>query len=65
MGTGRLNGVGVVDKADPCFSSSKENTTARASLDPNKVYVIPNAIVSRDFQPNLEARDPRKSELYP
>ncbi|TPX34832.1 phosphatidylinositol N-acetylglucosaminyltransferase [Synchytrium microbalum] len=42
-----------------CVSNtSKENTILRASLDPYKVYTIPNAIVADDFQPNPDARDP-------
>ncbi|TPX45176.1 phosphatidylinositol N-acetylglucosaminyltransferase [Synchytrium endobioticum] len=44
-----------------CVSNtSKENTTLRACLDPNTVYVIPNAIVSCDFQPDLQAGDAEK-----
>ena len=47
-----------------CVShTSKENTVLRASLNnPYSVSVIPNAIVSHDFTPDINASDPQKSE---
>jgi hypothetical protein len=44
---------------------SKENTVLRASLNPQSVSVIPNAVVADDFKPNVSARDPSKSEFLP
>ncbi|KAI5969673.1 SPT14 [Candida margitis] len=36
-----------------CVSHTcKENTVLRASIEPWKVSVIPNAVISKDFQPN-------------
>lgn len=43
-----------------CVSNtSKENTVLRASLDPERVHVIPNAIISAHFTPEHSRRDPR------
>ena len=40
-----------------CVShTSKENTVLRAALDPQIVSVIPNAVVSQEFSPDLTAR---------
>ncbi|ODV62705.1 phosphatidylinositol N-acetylglucosaminyltransferase SPT14 [Ascoidea rubescens DSM 1968] len=37
-----------------CVSHTcKENTVLRASINPNIVYVIPNAVISQDFRPDL------------
>ena len=40
--------------------SSKENTVLRAQLDPRIVSVIPNAVDSTDFEPDISLRDPNK-----
>ncbi|PWN51284.1 hypothetical protein IE53DRAFT_55942 [Violaceomyces palustris] len=40
-----------------CVShTGKENTVLRASLDPTKVSVIPNAVVAKQFQPDPATR---------
>lgn len=40
-------------QATICVShTSKENTVLRASLEPQSVYVIPNAVVPEQFEPN-------------
>lgn len=40
-----------------CVSHTcKENTTLRASLDPVDVSVIPNAVISQDFAPDLNRK---------
>lgn len=42
-----------------CVShTSKENTVLRASIDPARVSVIPNAVISRDFRPDVSLRNP-------
>ena len=39
-----------------CVShTSKENTVLRACAPPHRVFVIPNAVDSRQFEPDLEA----------
>jgi phosphatidylinositol N-acetylglucosaminyltransferase subunit A len=44
-----------------CVShTSKENTVLRASLNPELVSVIPNAVDTTQFTPDLSQRDPNK-----
>lgn len=44
-------------------SSSKENTTLRASLNPLSVSVIPNAVVASNFRP-LQPHENKAPQLY-
>lgn len=41
-----------VDNIICVSNTSKENTVLRASLDPERVFVIPNAVVSEQFTPD-------------
>ncbi|KAI9143242.1 hypothetical protein BKA69DRAFT_1026877 [Paraphysoderma sedebokerense] len=44
-----------------CVShTSKENTVLRASLNPNLVSVIPNAVIAAQFKPDPSSADPSK-----
>ena len=45
------------------FFSSKENTVLRASMKPDMVSVIPNAVDGHVFTPDTSRRTPGKSEL--
>ncbi|KAG7665769.1 SPT14 [[Candida] subhashii] len=46
-----------------CVSHTcKENTVLRASLDPVKVSVIPNAVISRDFRPIEKKKNQKKKK---
>lgn len=63
-----LNDVGAVI----CVSHTcKENTVLRARLDPNKVLVIPNAVILEDFRPSPQIKLMERivivviSRLYP
>lgn len=42
----------------------RENTVLRAELDPSLVSVIPNAIVSAQFQPDPSRSDPKYSKSH-
>jgi phosphatidylinositol glycan class A protein len=43
-----------------CVShTSKENTVLRAVLEPHRVYVIPNAVLTEYFRPAPNRADPR------
>lgn len=47
-----------------CVSNtSKENTVLRAALDPERVFVIPNAVTSSMFTPDPTKADPHHSTL--
>lgn len=39
------------------YYNSKENTVLRAAIDPDKVFVIPNAVLTDSFLPNPSNRD--------
>ncbi|VDP67412.1 unnamed protein product [Echinostoma caproni] len=55
-----LTGVlGQIDSVICVSHTGKENTVLRAGLDPERVYVIPNAIDTSAFLPNPSARDLR------
>jgi phosphatidylinositol glycan class A protein len=41
-----------VDNVICVSNTSKENTVLRAALDPEKVFVIPNAVGSEQFKPD-------------
>ena len=43
------------------FFFSKENTVLRLSVNPDSVFVIPNALDSAAFVPDPSKRDPTKS----
>lgn len=47
-----------VDNIICVSNTSKENTVLRAALDPQKVHVIPNAVLSDRFTPDPSAADP-------
>jgi len=40
----------------------RENTVLRAQLDPNLVYVIPNALIADQFKPSPVVNDPEHSK---
>src|SRR5690349_13380804 len=48
-----------VDQVICVSNTSKENTVLRAALDPEKVYVVPNAVISEHFRPDTSKRDPK------
>ena len=43
----------------------RENTVLRAQLDPNLVYVIPNALIADQFKPSPLVNDPEHSKSTP
>ncbi|PJF19686.1 hypothetical protein PSACC_00540 [Paramicrosporidium saccamoebae] len=50
-----------VDSVICVSNTSKENTVLRAALDPERVFVIPNAVLSEQFTPDPSKRDPDHS----
>ncbi|BFU23878.1 phosphatidylinositol N-acetylglucosaminyltransferase subunit A, putative [Entamoeba histolytica HM-1:IMSS-B] len=42
---------------------TKENMCIRAKRDPTKIYVIPNALESSKFQPDISKRDPNNINI--
>ena len=48
-----------VDKVICVSNTSKENTVLRAVLNPQNVFVIPNAVVAKNFTPDFSRRDPK------
>jgi hypothetical protein len=40
----------------------RENTVLRAQLDPNLVYVIPNALIAEQFRPNPVTQESDQSK---
>ncbi|OON19402.1 PIGA protein, partial [Opisthorchis viverrini] len=50
--------LSAVDHVICVSHTCKENTVLRSKLDPNRVFVIPNAIESSQFTPDPTAKDP-------
>ena len=48
---------------DFVYFTSKENTVLRASMKPDMVSVIPNAVDANVFTPDVSKKIPGKSEL--
>ncbi|XP_015787298.1 N-acetylglucosaminyl-phosphatidylinositol biosynthetic protein [Tetranychus urticae] len=59
--TNQLLGMSLIfANAVICVSHvGKENTALRAGVDPNKIYVIPNAVDTNVFKPDPSSRDSR------
>lgn len=55
--------LNVVDNFICVSNVAKENTVLRGHMEPERVYVIPNAIDSTAFTPDPSCRDPDNSEL--
>ena len=52
----------IITNADACICVShvnKDNLSLRAAVDPSTIYVIPNAVDTTRFQPDLSMRPPK------
>lgn len=54
--------LNVVDNFICVSNVAKENTVLRGHMEPERVYVIPNAIDSTAFTPDPACRDPDNSK---
>ena len=55
---------GIYYKFDFLVVFSKENTVLRANVEQDKVSVIPNALDTSVFKPDISARVKGKSKLF-
>ncbi len=56
--------LNVVDNFICVSNVAKENTVLRGGMEPERVFVIPNALDSASFTPDPGARDPDNSMCF-
>jgi phosphatidylinositol glycan class A protein len=62
-----VSNTGYVSSSDrgTLLKGRRENTVLRAQLDPNLVYVIPNALIADQFKPSPVVNNPEHSKSLP